>query len=105
MRSVRAKLGCVTGAQLPLLDHLGADYFALVGPAYVCEKVNEELGDVELITELAGGVIPGKGVVIIVESLAKSCDGDAAVFGRVDGLVVGSAAPHVGGRVDEPGSV
>lgn len=100
MGSVWAKLSGVTGAELSLLDHLGSDNFALIGPANVSKEVDEKLCDVELVAELAGCVIPRESVVVVVETLAKSGDGHSAVLRRVDVLVVGSAAPHVSSRVD-----
>ena len=89
----------------PHLDHIRADGLAVIGLANECHAVNEVGGEVERVPPLAGAVVHGKGVVVVVEALTTNHKRDRRILGRVNGFVVGSPAPQVGSRVDQPSVV
>lgn len=105
MWSVWAQLTSVSCSQLSLFDHIWCDHLALVGPAKRSKEIDEQFGQVEVVAKLAGCVIPWEGVMVVMESLAESPEGDAAILRWINVLVVWPPAPHMSRRVNQPGSV
>ena len=54
---------------------------------------------------LAGGVIRWEDVVVVVETLATSAEGNAEVLGGVDTPVIRPVAPEVSHTVDGPSDI
>lgn len=52
-----------------------------------------------------GGVVPRKGVVIVVEAFADGAKDDSHVLRRTDVLIVRTVTNHVGGGVNKPSHV
>ena len=67
--------------------------------------VDEEGGEIERPAVLAGAVVVGVRVVVVVEPLADGEEGDEPVLRGVDVDVVGAAAEHVRQGVDRPRAV
>ena len=68
-------------------------------------EVNKSRCEIQLEAPLAGRIIVGESVMIIVESLPQRHQADGHVLHGPDPLVVGLHPEHVGGGVDEPGEV
>lgn len=78
-------VAAVTRSRHPLFDHVLGDCFEVVGPADPGEEVDESGRDVQAIfSELGGFVVPGEGVVVVVETFAEGEEGDELVFGGAD---------------------
>lgn len=102
VEAVRSFLVDVAGALFAAADDVGTDDLEVVGLAEPGHGVDEDGGEVEAPAQLAGGVVPGEGVVVVVEALADGADDDGEVLARADVAVVGLAAPHVRGAVHQP---
>lgn len=63
-------MAAVPGALRPRQDHLAGHHLAVGRQAQVAHEVDEAGGQVQLAAELAGGVVVGEGMVVIVEALA-----------------------------------
>jgi len=95
----------VTSAEHTLVNSFGVDGLKIVSPTNASHQINEDHGQIDLPAQLASPVIVGKGVVVVVPSLANSAPGDKSVFRWTDTLVIRPQANHVSGRVDQPGHV
>lgn len=62
-------MASVPCALYPRQDRLAGDPLAVLGQAQEAHEVDETGGEVKLAAELAGGVVVGERVVVVVESL------------------------------------
>lgn len=67
--SLATPVASVSGALYPGQDHLVGHSLAVFGQAQVAHQVDEASGKVHLAAKLAGSIVIGERVVIIVESL------------------------------------
>lgn len=105
MMMILIKRTAITSAQLARLYHIPGHRFAIISPAYHGHQVNEHGGQVVLDAILRSGVIPRKGVVVVVEALADGAEVNEEVLRRRDALVIRPLAPHVRRAVHQPGHV
>lgn len=62
-------MAAVTGSLGAGRDEVAGHPLAVLGQAQEAHEVYEGGGDVQLHAELTGGVVEGKGVVVVVEAL------------------------------------
>jgi len=74
----------VAGAQHTSVHGLGCDSLKIISPTDTTHEVNEHHGQVNLPAQLAGPVIVGEGVVVVVPAFA---DGAQATSLFSDGLM------------------
>lgn len=65
----------VARALYPRLHCLARDPLAVLGQAQAAHEVDEAGGKVQLAAKLAGGVVVGEGVVVVVESFTWTQEG------------------------------
>ena len=68
-------------------------------------EVNKSRCEIQLEAPLAGRIVVGESVMIIMESLPQRHQADGHVLHGPDPLVVGLHPEHVSGGVDQPGEV
>lgn len=98
-------IGLVSSASTPLLNHLCWNFASVIRLSNVGHGIDEGSGDVEPPAKLTGGIVLWECVVVVVEAFTHCPEGDYHVLCRVDTLVIGPHAPHVGCTVDQPGSI
>merc|ERR1719370_1202459 len=77
----------------------------VVGEAELGHRVDEPGRHVQPEAPLAGAVVVGEGMVVVVETLAHCQHRHKPVLSGADVLVIGLHPKHVSCRVDQPGEV
>lgn len=95
----------VPGPQLPPEYLRLRGRLQVVGQSEEGHRVDEHLGGVELVAELARRVIPRERVVVVVPPLPLRDERHQPVVGGGHPDIEGPAAERVGGGVDEPRAV
>lgn len=103
--SLATAVAPVSGALYPSQHQPVGRSLAVRGEAQEAHEVDETSGKVQLAAKLAGCIVIGERVVVVVESFAYGAEGDESVLPGVDVFIVGPVPPHVGGAVHQPGGV
>lgn len=79
-------VAAVSGTLHASQDHIAGHPLAVLGQTQEAHQVDETCGEVELAAKLAGGVVVGKGVVIVVKPL--TCEAQEDIYQNISTYLV-----------------